>query len=298
MSEEDIATLERLAESKQSSADPMLLGWYYLRRADATRAEHWFRISYDRQQTAESAQGLSLALIMRKRPAEAEAALARWRDANEDAGKAYAGKAYMAAAISLLAQQPPPVIASDVLKRIVETTAKRRDPVATQQIGWLSRSYGQDETAGQWFATALARKPDDEPSAYGLAVVDSALKRSDALRTLLRVWGARSPRMLALVDHAQQCVRKSLRSKASRRLRLGNRGTRTWRRTRRPRHLREGALPRKQNLKSRKTRAAASQIVGPALLPRNAGRLLACRKRGASCSSVDRRRRLWRSAPY
>ena len=139
-------------------------------------------------------QGLSLALVLLKKPAEAEATLARWRDASEGAGKAY-----MAAATSLLAQQPGPVIAPDVLARIVEMVAKRRDAAAAQQLRWFARPYGQEEAAAQWFANALSWKPDDEPSAYGLAVADSALKRSDALRTLVRVWGARSPRMLALV---------------------------------------------------------------------------------------------------
>jgi hypothetical protein len=196
-SEEDIATLERVADAGHSAADPMLLGWYYLRRDDATRAERWLRISYDRQNAADSAQGLALALVKLKRYADAEAMLARWRDANDDASNAY-----MAAAANLLAQQPPPVIASDVLARIVEAVAKLRDPATAQELGWYSRAYGQDETAGQWFAAALAWKPDDEPSAYGLAVVDSALNRRDALKALARIWRDRSPRILALLDPA------------------------------------------------------------------------------------------------
>jgi hypothetical protein len=194
-SEEDIATLERVADAGHSAADPMLLGWYRLRRGDATAAERWFRISYDRQNAADSAQGLALALVKLKRYSDAEAILARWREANDDAGKAY-----MAATANLLAQQPPPVIAPEVLARIVETVAKRRDPATAQELGWYSRAYGQDETAGRWFAAALAWKPDDEPSSYGLAVVDAALNRRDALKALARVWRDRSPRILALLD--------------------------------------------------------------------------------------------------
>jgi cellulose synthase operon protein C len=197
VSEEDVATLERLADAGHSADDPMLLGWYFLRRGDATQAERWFRISYDRQNAAASAQGLALALLELKKPAEAEALSARWRDANDDAGKVY-----MAAATELLAQQPPPVIASDVIARIVEAVAKRHDPAAAQELGWYSRAYSQDETAAQWFAAALAWKPDDEPSAFGLAVVDSVLHRRDALKALAPVWRERSPRILALVDPA------------------------------------------------------------------------------------------------
>ena len=197
VSEDDVSTVERLAESKQAPSDPLLLGWYFLRRGDPTQAERWFRMSYDRQHAAESAQGISLALVSLKRPAEAEATLAPYRGADDDTGKAY-----MAAASSLLAQQPAPAIAADVLARIVETTAKRRDAAAAQQLGWLSRAHGQEETAAQWFTSALAWKPDDEPSAYGLAVVDSVLKRREALLQLERAWRARSPRILALVDPA------------------------------------------------------------------------------------------------
>ena len=195
--EEDITTLERVAAAGHSAADPVLLGWYRLRRDDATAAERWFRMSYDRQNAADSAQGLALALVKLKRFADAEAILARWRDANDDAGKAY-----MAATANLLAQQPPPVIAPEVLARIVEAVAKRRDPATAQELGWYSRAYGQDETAGRWFAAALDWKPDDEPSAYGLAVVDAALNRRDGLKALARVWRDRSPRILALVDPA------------------------------------------------------------------------------------------------
>jgi cellulose synthase operon protein C len=196
-SPEDIAILEKLAEAGSSSADPMMLGWYFLRRDDAAPAAHWFRVSYERQNIAESAQGLALALVKLKRPAEAEAILARWREASEEVAKVY-----LAAATNLLAQQPAPTLASDVLARIVEAVAKRRDPAAAQELGWYSHAYNQDETASRWFVAALSWKPDDEPSAYGLAVVDSTLNRRDALRALARIWQGRSPRILALLDPA------------------------------------------------------------------------------------------------
>jgi cellulose synthase operon protein C len=196
-SSEDVAVLEKLAETGTSSADPMLLGWYFLRRDDAAGAERWFRASYDRQNAAESAQGLALALVKLKRPAEAEAILARWRTASDDVAKAY-----LAAAANLLAQQPAPAIASDVLARIVESVAKQRDAAVAQELGWYSHAYNQDETALRWFVAALSWRPDDEPSAYGLAVVDFALNRRDALRALARAWQGKSPRIVALLDPA------------------------------------------------------------------------------------------------
>ena len=190
---EDVATLERLAEKGHSEADPALLGWYFLRRDDDKEAERWFRISFDRQNGPDSAQGLALALTALKRPAEAEATLFRWAGASEEADKDYA-----AAVANLLALQPPVALAPDVLSRVVEAVARRRDADLAQQLGWYSHAFGQNETAARWFAAGLAWKADDEPSAYGLAIVEAALGRHDALKALQSAWAGRSARILAL----------------------------------------------------------------------------------------------------
>jgi hypothetical protein len=194
---EDIALLEKAAEQGSTSLDPLLLGWYWLRHGDAAKAQHWFQTSYERENAAESAEGLALALIQLKKPAEAEAALAQWRDANDAAGKAY-----LSAAAGLLSGQPPPSIAPDVLARIVDAVIKRRDPATAQLLGWYSHAFKQDDTAARWFAAALAWKPDDEPSAYGLAVADLSLNRRPALLALERTWKSRSLRVAALTDPA------------------------------------------------------------------------------------------------
>jgi cellulose synthase operon protein C len=195
--EDDVAILEKTAEQGRSPSDPLLLGWYWLRHGDVAKAEHWFQTSYERENAAESAEGLSLALIELKKPAEAEAALARWRDANETAGKTY-----LSTVAGLLSVQPPPVVAPEVLARMVDAVAKHRDAATAQLLGWYSHAFRQDETAARWFATALAWKPDDEPSAYGLAIADLSLNRRPALQALLRTWSSRSLRIAALGDPA------------------------------------------------------------------------------------------------
>jgi tetratricopeptide (TPR) repeat protein len=172
-SEDDVALFEKAAEQGGSPSDPLLLGWYWLRRGDAAKAQHWFQTSYERENSVQSAEGLALALVQLKKPAEAEAALARWRDANDDAGKTY-----LSTVAALLSEQPPPVISPDVLARIVDAAAKHRDSTAAQLLGWYSHAFRQDDTAARWFATALAWKPDDESSAYGLAVIDQVAQSS------------------------------------------------------------------------------------------------------------------------
>jgi cellulose synthase operon protein C len=194
---DDIALLEKAAEQGSTSLDPLLLGWYWLRHGDAMKAQHWFQTSYERENAAESAEGLALALIQLKKPSEAEAALAQWRDANDAAGKTY-----LSTAAGLLSQQPPPTIAPDVLTRIVDAVVKRRDAATAQLIGWYSHALKQDDTAARWFAAALAWKPDDEPSAYGLAVTELSLNRRAALSAVERTWKSRSLRIAALTDPA------------------------------------------------------------------------------------------------
>jgi cellulose synthase operon protein C len=194
---DDIALLEKAAEQGSTSLDPLLLGWYWLRHGDAAKAQHWFQTSYERENAAESAEGLALALIQLKKPAEAEAALARWRDANDAAGKTY-----LSTAVGLLSEQPPPTIAPDVLARIVDAVVKRRDAATAQLLGWYAHAFKQDDTAARWFAAALAWKPDDEPSAYGLAIADLSLNRRPALLALERTWKSRSLRIAALTDPA------------------------------------------------------------------------------------------------
>jgi cellulose synthase operon protein C len=194
---DDIALLEKAAEQGSTSLDPLLLGWYWLRHGDTAKAQHWFQTSYERENAAESAEGLALTLIQLKKPAEAEAALAQWRDANDAAGKAY-----LSAAAGLLSGQPPPTIAPDVLSRIVDAVVKRRDASTAQLLGWYSHAFKQDDTAARWFTMGLAWKPDDEPSAYGLAVADVSLNRRPALLALERTWKSRSLRIAALIDPA------------------------------------------------------------------------------------------------
>ena len=190
MPQADLETVERLAEAGHSPDDPGLLGWYFLRRDDATQAERWFCMSYDRKPAAASAEGL--ALVLMKKYQDAEAILAPWRDANDDAGKAY-----MAAAANLLAEQPPPAIAPDVLARIVEA-AKRRDPSTAQQLGWYSRAGRRNRGA------MVRRSARLEAGRRAVRLRARASRRGAPSTRRAEVgcprWGERSPRILALVQ--------------------------------------------------------------------------------------------------
>ncbi|MCA1441465.1 cellulose synthase [Ensifer sp. IC4062] len=187
--------IERLVETQGLASDALLLGWYQLRRNNMSAAEQWFRRARDKQDSAEASQGLALALIDRKAPQEAEQVLYPWRDASADAHATY-----MAAAANLLALDPPAALSADVLQRIAAETMKGRDPAAAQQFGWYARALGQHQTAVQWFSTALRWKPDDEPSAYGLALSRHQLGDRAGVAEIQRLWAGRSERIARLAE--------------------------------------------------------------------------------------------------
>ncbi|OCC05525.1 hypothetical protein BA190_07900 [Labrys sp. WJW] len=193
----DLQLLGDIARADKSPADALLLGGYFRGHGDSTQAEQWYRRAFERQNTAAAAEGLALALIDLKRAAEAEAILAPWHDANDGARKSY-----MAAIANLLAQPPPPALTAEVLARVVAAVAAQRDPAAAQQLGWFAHYYRQEETAARWFAAALSWKPDDEPSAYGLAIANLGMNRRDMVRSVVNAWGQRSLRIRALFDPA------------------------------------------------------------------------------------------------
>jgi tetratricopeptide (TPR) repeat protein len=188
--EKYLGRLERLAEQQNLSSDSLLLGWYYYRRDNLGAAERWFRRAVTKEETASAAEGLALTLIRQKSPLEAETVLYRWRDSSDGSKEAY-----LAAVANLLALEPPPVLQPDVLARMAPVVIAGRNADAAQQFGWYARAMRQPKTAAEWFSTALAWKPDDEPSAYGLALSRNDLNDKPGLAAIQRAWAGKSERI-------------------------------------------------------------------------------------------------------
>ncbi len=185
--------VQRLAETQGLASDDLLLGWYHLRRDNHTDAEKWFRAARAKEDSASASQGLALALIAQKKEQEAEDVMYKWRGDSKDATATY-----LAATANLMALQPPASIPEDVLSRIAtEIIAQKYVPTA-QQFGWYARSFNQPQTAARWFETALRWKPDDEPSAYGLAITREQLNDRRGVTELQRLWAGRSARIAQL----------------------------------------------------------------------------------------------------
>jgi len=198
--------LERLAETDKLASDALLLGWYNIRQKNMAEAEKWFRKTREEEDSASASQGLALALIDRNEPREAEDVMYKWRTSSDDALATY-----LAATANLLALQPPVVLPPDVLQRIAGETVARKDAATAQQFGWYSLAFRQTPLALQWFSTALGWKPDDEPSAYGMAVSYHDLRNLAGLRGIQQQWASRSQRIAdvgtaRMVDQSGQIV--------------------------------------------------------------------------------------------
>ncbi len=194
-----IQRLERLVETEGMASDALLLGWYQLRRENISAAEQWFRRAHDKEDSASASQGLALTLIARKAHEDAEKVLYPWRDTSTDAKATY-----FAATANLLAIEPPVTLSEEVLTRIAQETTKGRDPATAQQFGWYARAMEQPATAAQWFATALRWKPDDEPSAYGLALSRNQLGDAAGVAEIQRLWAGRSERIALLGETEEE----------------------------------------------------------------------------------------------
>lgn len=201
-----VMRLQRLAETDKLASDALLLGWYNIRQKNMAEAEKWFRKAREEEDSASASQGLALALIDRNEPREAEDVMYKWRKASDDALATY-----LAATANLLALEPPVVLPPDVLQRIAAETVARKDAATAQQFGWYSLAFRQTPLALQWFSTALGWKPDDEPSAYGMAVSYHDLRNLAGLRGIQQQWGGRSQRIAdvgtaRMVDQSGQMV--------------------------------------------------------------------------------------------
>ncbi|NLS20198.1 cellulose synthase [Rhizobium sp. P40RR-XXII] len=194
-----LSQVERIARSQGLASDDTLLGWYYLRRGNYSDAGQWFKAAHEKDDSATISQGLALVLIADHKPQEAEDAMYKWRNESKDAMATY-----LAATANLMALQPPANLGEDVLQRVAAEIVKEKYVPTAQQFGWYARTLNQPQAAARWFETALRWKPDDEPSAYGLAITRNQLNDRQGVAEVQRLWAGRSQRIAVLGEPAQR----------------------------------------------------------------------------------------------
>jgi cellulose synthase operon protein C len=186
----DLKRVEELAEKESKPSDALMLGWYYILREEDADAAAWFGKSRDLEDSAQASQGLALALVAQNKPAEAEDVLYKWRDESDETRATY-----MAAVANMLAISPPLDLDEARLGRLAAAVGAMKDAAAAQQFGWYADALNQFETARQWFTAALGWKADDEPSAYGLTLMNWKLGHAPQVAEMQRLWAGRSERI-------------------------------------------------------------------------------------------------------
>ncbi|MDB5587686.1 MAG: hypothetical protein JWP26_2656 [Devosia sp.] len=186
----DVTLLQTSAKQTKVADDLRLLGWYALNQKKPSEGHDWFEMAMTADPSMLSAHGMGVALLDLKRPADAEAVLADYRDESEALTTLY-----LTAAASLLAVQPAVDLTPDVLSRIVEETMSARSAATAQELGWYAYGFGQPQTAIAWFKLATTWDPTSEPSAYGLLVASDSIKDTATVAAIKQAWGARSARI-------------------------------------------------------------------------------------------------------
>ncbi|MCX5481614.1 hypothetical protein OSH08_21630 [Kaistia geumhonensis] len=196
---EDLTLLGELAKASNKPDDAVLLASYLFTHNDAESSAMWWALAKTRADTPQIARGLAYALNALERPAEAEAAAYRWRDASPENKEAY-----LVVATALLALDPPAKIEPDVMARMAKVIGDAKYAPGAQDLGWYAYNTGQTVAAARWFSAALTWKPDLEPAAFGLALAAQKLGDRAALAQILKVWGPRSQRIADLADPVRQ----------------------------------------------------------------------------------------------
>ncbi|MBD2748484.1 tetratricopeptide repeat protein [Microvirga sp. BT688] len=194
-SAEDLAAVERLIRNTNEAGPVLILGWYNYHHGNPARALELFKTALDRNGGAKAAEGYAMSLRALERLTDAEAFAYEWRErAPENM------KIYLDVATALLSQDPAPRLDARVVARIVPVVTAQRFPDGAQALGWYSYNTQQIRTARDWFRTALGWRPEDEPSAYGLALSTQRLNERAAFNAVVSQWRGRSERIADLAD--------------------------------------------------------------------------------------------------
>ncbi|WP_112662257.1 hypothetical protein [Microvirga flavescens] len=195
VSTDDLAVVERLAEGESAPGNALLLGWYNYHHEQPEKARDWFKTALDRNGGAKAAEGLALSLRALNQFIPADAVAYEWRDKSKDNLNVY-----LDVVTALLSQDPPLRVDPAVITRSIPVITREKFSNGGQALGWYSYNTGQFRTARDWFAKALNWKPDDEPSAYGLALSYLRLNDRAGFASVANAWRGRSDRIAELAN--------------------------------------------------------------------------------------------------
>ncbi|MCD1634175.1 hypothetical protein K7H91_10345 [Martelella mediterranea] len=195
ISPDDLAAMEKLANTSNSANDAELLGWYFLIRGSENAAEPWFRKAREEGDSATISQGLALILIELDKAEEAESVMYPWRNDSDEALDTY-----LNAAVRMLGRIPRKDYPTDVLSRMADVITEAKSMTAAQQFGWYSKDFNQPLAALQWFEAALSWQPWYEPAAYGVTLTLNDMNYKPGVYLMQKIWAPYSERIAWLND--------------------------------------------------------------------------------------------------
>jgi tetratricopeptide (TPR) repeat protein len=185
---EDLAVLDRAAQSSTGADDAVLLGFYAYRHGDPATAIKWFDLALQRGGGAKASEGYVLSMRAVGRDAGAEPIAYEWRNAGLDNLVAY-----ITLATALLTSETAQVDQA-VVDRFAPVVTEERSPLGAQALGWYAYNTGQAPAAAAWFQTSLDWEPS-EVAAFGLALSLQRLNDRVGLKQVLETWAPRFPRL-------------------------------------------------------------------------------------------------------
>ncbi len=197
-SAEDLAVVGRIATASTAPDNALQLAWYHYSHGESAKALPWFQMALNKNGGPKAAEGQVLSLHALRRFLEAEAFGYEWRERSPDNMRAY-----LEAVAALFSMDPPLRVDPAVVARTIPVILKEQNSAAAQGIGWYARNTCQDRASEEWFQTALGWTPDDEPSAYGLAVARQRLGNLAGVRQVMHAWRSRSERIASVLNYRE-----------------------------------------------------------------------------------------------
>jgi len=199
---DDLARLEAAARDSSGADDAILLGFYFYRHDDPTKAIDWFDFALKRGGTAKSAEGYVLAMRSVGRDLQAEPIAYEWRDASVDNMVAY-----ITLMTALLTGDQAAQLDQGVVDRFAAVVGDQRSALGAQALGWYAYNIGQVDTGLAWFTESMRWEPS-EVAAYGIGIVLLRLKDAAALEGFVAQWTPSYPRLpeLLVASQAQTAV--------------------------------------------------------------------------------------------
>lgn len=165
-SQEDLTAFIDYANATKDAESANLLGWYYYRSKNYSKAETWFEKSHSWQKSARNIEGLMLVDMAQGQLLSGEARAQGWLKSKA------VRKNYKVLVARLFSEGVDPNnIPASVSSRIESYTKQYRDSSTATSLGWWYYRQSDKQRAQYWFEQALSWNKTEKSAAEGLVIL-------------------------------------------------------------------------------------------------------------------------------